>query len=143
MSYVAAVEAAGGDEYTMAKSFVIIAQNIAQSLYNNLPPGSIDSWGILHKKLCTNFKGVNPSTNNPMELFTCTQSEREPLQDFWRRFAQLRARTLGITNVAVILATINGLMLGLCPSRLATKPPKTITELHEVMEKYDRANTVF
>ena len=82
MSYEVAVAAAGGDEYTMVKSFMIIARDIAQSWYNNLPPGSIDSWGSLHEKLCTNLKGVNPSTNNPMELFTCTQSEREPLQDF-------------------------------------------------------------
>ena len=50
MSYEAAVAAAGGDEYTMAKSFVIIAWDIAQSWYNNLPPGSIDSWGNLRKK---------------------------------------------------------------------------------------------
>jgi hypothetical protein len=43
MSYKAAVAAAGRDEYTMAKSFLIIARDIAQSWYNNLPPGSIDS----------------------------------------------------------------------------------------------------
>jgi len=79
MSYEAAVVAVGEDEYTMAKSFVIIARDIAQSWYNNLPLDSIDSWGSLRKKLCNNLKGVNPSTNNPMELFTCTQFEREPL----------------------------------------------------------------
>jgi hypothetical protein len=43
ISYEATVAAAGGDEYTMVKSFVIIARDIAQSLYNNLLPGSIDS----------------------------------------------------------------------------------------------------
>jgi hypothetical protein len=72
MSYEAVVAASGGDEYTMAKSFVIIARDITQSWYNNLPLGSIDSWASLHEKLCNNFKGVSPSTNNPMELFTCT-----------------------------------------------------------------------
>ena len=78
MSYEAAVAATGGDEYTIVKSFVIIARDITQSWYNNLPLGSIDLWGSLREKLCNNFKGINPSTNNPMELFTCTQSEREP-----------------------------------------------------------------
>ena len=82
MSYEAIVAVAGGDEFTMVKSFMIIARDIAQSWDSNLPPGSIDSWGNLHEKLCNNFKGVNPLTNNPMELFTCIQSEREPLQDF-------------------------------------------------------------
>jgi hypothetical protein len=43
MSYEAAVMAAGGDEFTMAKSFVIIARDIAKIWYNNLPLGSIDS----------------------------------------------------------------------------------------------------
>ena len=43
MSYEAAVAIAGGDEYTMAKSFVIIARDIVQSWYSNLPTGSVDS----------------------------------------------------------------------------------------------------
>ena len=143
MSYEAAVAAAGEDEYTMAKSFVIIARDIAQSWYINLPPGSIDSWGSLCGKQCNNFKGVSPSTNNPMELFTYTQSKREPLRDFWQRFVKLRVRTPDITNDAVILAAINRVRLGPCSSRLARKSTKTIAELHEVMEKYSRADTVF
>lgn len=47
MSYEAAVAAAGGDEATMEKSFIIIARDIAQSWYNNLDPGTINSWGRL------------------------------------------------------------------------------------------------
>ena len=50
MSYEVVVAATGGDEYTMVKSFVIIARDIAQSWYSNLPPGSIDSWGSLREK---------------------------------------------------------------------------------------------
>ena len=79
MSYKVAVTAASGDEYTMAKSFMIIARDIAQSWYSKLPLGSIDSWGSLHEKLCNNFIGISPSATNPMELFTYTQAKREPL----------------------------------------------------------------
>ena len=43
MSYEVTVVATGRDEYTMAKSFMIIAWDIAQSWYNNLLLGSIDS----------------------------------------------------------------------------------------------------
>jgi len=43
MSYEAIVAAVGEDEYAMAKSFLIIARDITQSWYSNLPPGSIDS----------------------------------------------------------------------------------------------------
>ena len=43
MSYEATVAAVDGDKYTMAKSFVIIARDIAQSWYSYLLLGSIDS----------------------------------------------------------------------------------------------------
>ena len=43
----------------------------------------------------------------------------------------------------MILAAVNGVRPGPCSSRLARKPPKTITELHEVMDKYIRSDTVF
>ena len=79
MSYEVVVAATGGDEYTMVKSFVIIARDIAQSWYNSHSSGSIDSWGSLHEKLCNNFKGISPLATNPMELFTYTQAKREPL----------------------------------------------------------------
>lgn len=43
MSYEAIVAVVGGDKYTMAKSFVIIARDIAQSWYSNLQLTSRDS----------------------------------------------------------------------------------------------------
>jgi len=43
MSYKVVVAAAGRDEYTMAKSFMIIARDTTQNWYDNLPLGSIDS----------------------------------------------------------------------------------------------------
>jgi len=56
---------------------------------------------------------------------------------------QLKARTPNITNDIVILTAVNGVRLGPCSLRLARKPPKTITELHELMEKYIRSDIVF
>ena len=69
MNYEVDVAAVGSIEATMAKSFVIIAGDIAQSWYANLQPGSILSWGDLRDKLCSNFKGVNIAPNHPMDLF--------------------------------------------------------------------------
>jgi hypothetical protein len=56
MSYEAEVAVAGGGEYTMVNSFVTIAWDIAQSWYNNLPLGSIDSWGSLRENNATTSK---------------------------------------------------------------------------------------
>jgi hypothetical protein len=80
MSYEAVVAAAEGDEATMAKSFIIIARDIAQSWYNNLQSGSVTSWGDHRDKVCTNFKGVTRTPINPIDLFNYRQGEREPLQ---------------------------------------------------------------
>jgi hypothetical protein len=82
MSYKAVVAAIGGDKATMAKSFVIIAHDIMQSWYNNLHLGSIESWGNLCYKLCSNFKGITIAPNHPMDLFSCKQAKREPLQEY-------------------------------------------------------------
>ena len=111
MSYEAAVAAAGGDENTMAKSFVIIARDIAQSWYSNLGPGSVESWADLRDKLCTNFKGISVAPSHPIDWFNCKQAKREPLQEYWRRFIHIQARTPNITDEVVILAAVNCL----CP----------------------------
>lgn len=127
----------------MAKSFVIIVHDIAQSGYSNLRPGSIKYWGNLHGKLCSNFKVISTTPNHPIDLFNCKQGEREPLQEYRRRFIHPRARTPNITNEAVILAIINGLRSRPRSSRLARKLATTVSELHEVMEKYCRADANF
>jgi hypothetical protein len=77
-----------------------------------------------------------------MELFICIQAERQPLRDFWRRFVQLRAKTPDIIDDSVIIVATNGVRPGPCAYRLTRKPPKHIAELHKVMEKYIRLDTV-
>ena len=106
MSYEATVVAAGGDEATMAKSFVIVAREVARSWYSNLRPGSIHSWADLRSKLKTNFKGVGTNTMNSTEILNCHQGQNEPLREWWRRFIQIKAKTPGISDESVILAAI-------------------------------------
>jgi hypothetical protein len=63
MSYEATIAAAGGDEATMAKSFVIIAHDFIESWYANLCPGSIKSLGDLHKK---NYAQTSRASTSPL-----------------------------------------------------------------------------
>jgi hypothetical protein len=44
MSYQVAVASSGGDDATMAKSFIIALEGPALTWYTRLPPLSIDSW---------------------------------------------------------------------------------------------------
>jgi hypothetical protein len=44
MSYQVAVASSGGDDATMAKSFIIALKGMALTWYTRLPPLSIDFW---------------------------------------------------------------------------------------------------
>lgn len=122
---------------------VIMAWDVAQSLFANLQPGWIESLGDLRDKPCSNFKGINTAPNQRMNLFRCKQGEREPLQDYSWRFIRLRAHTPNITDETIILGVVNNLKSGPCSSRLARKPATTVAELHELMEMYCRVDADF
>jgi hypothetical protein len=61
MSYQVAVASSGGDEATMAKSFIIALEGPALTWYTKLPPLSIDSWRHYRKRL--NFRGPKTHEN--------------------------------------------------------------------------------
>lgn len=143
MSYEVAVVAAGSEVATMAKSFVIIARDNAQSWYANHCPNSNVSWGDLRDKLCSNFKGVNIAPNHSMDLFSCKQRGERTTPRILVEVHSLEGSYPNITVEAVILAAVTGLRSGPSSSRLARKPATTIAELHEVMEKYCRADAHF
>jgi len=125
----------------MAKSFVIIAREVARSWSSNLRPGSIHSWADLRSKLKTNFKGVGTNTVNSTEILNCHQGQNVPLRDWWRRFIQIKAKTPGISDESVILIAIAGIHPGPCHSKLSRRNPKTLFDLHDIMEKQTRADT--
>jgi hypothetical protein len=68
MSYQVAVTSAGGDDATMAKSFIITLDGPALTWYTRLPPLSIDSWKGLRDKFLLNFQGCRPDTDALAEL---------------------------------------------------------------------------
>jgi hypothetical protein len=57
MSYEATISSFGGNAAVMAKSFVMAVQNVAQTWYSSLRPGSITSWQKLKDMLVTSFQG--------------------------------------------------------------------------------------
>jgi DNA-binding transcriptional MerR regulator len=71
MSYQVAVASSGGDDATMAKSFIIALEGPALTWYTRLPPLSIDSWRSLRDKFLLNFQGYRPDTDALAELSLC------------------------------------------------------------------------
>jgi hypothetical protein len=65
MSYQVVVASSGGDDATMAKSFIIALEGPALTWYTKMPPLSIDSWRSLRDKFLLNFQGYRPDTSTP------------------------------------------------------------------------------
>jgi hypothetical protein len=57
MSYEATISSYGGNAVVMAKSFVMAVNNVAQTWYSSLRPGTITSWQKLKDMLVTSFQG--------------------------------------------------------------------------------------
>jgi hypothetical protein len=78
MSYQVTIASSGGDDATMAKSFIIALEGPALTWYTRLPPLSIDSWRSLRDKFLLNFQGYRLDTDALAELSLCKQQEKKP-----------------------------------------------------------------
>jgi hypothetical protein len=90
MSYQVAVASSGGDDATMAKSFIIALEGPALTWFTRLPPLSIDSWRSIRDKFLLNFQGYRSDTDALAELSLCKQLEKETLREYYRKFLTLK-----------------------------------------------------
>jgi hypothetical protein len=109
MSYEAAIASSGGDDTTLAKSFIITLQNAATNWYARLPPRSISSWVQLKEKFSVNFQGFQEDLSTEEDFFSCQQYEREALPDFFRRFLCLKAQASEVSDKQSITQAIKAL----------------------------------
>jgi hypothetical protein len=61
MSYQVDVASSGGDDSTIAKSFIM--EDLTLTWYSRLSPLSINSWKTLRDKFLLNFQGYRPETD--------------------------------------------------------------------------------
>jgi hypothetical protein len=64
MSYEATISSYGGNVAVMAKSFVMVVRNVAQTWYSSLLPGTITLWHKLKDMLITSFQGFDEASHN-------------------------------------------------------------------------------
>jgi hypothetical protein len=124
ISYEATISSYGGNTAVMAKSFVMAVQNVAQTWYSSLRPGTITSWQKLKDMLVTSFQGFQTKPVIAQALFQCTQDHEEYLQAYVRRFLRLRAQAPTVPNEIVIEAMIKGLRPGPTTQYFTRKPPR-------------------
>jgi hypothetical protein len=139
MSYQVAVASSGGDDTTMAKSFIIALEGPALTWYTRLPPLSIDSWRSLQDKFLLNFQGYHPDTDALAELSLCKQLEKETLREYYRKFLTLKSQLPSVDDQIAIHYAISGLRAGVLYSHCIRDPPKNLQELYQLFEKYARS----
>jgi hypothetical protein len=139
MSYQVAVASSGGDDATMAKSFIIALEGPALTWYTRLSPLSIDSWRSLWDKFLLNLQGYRPDTDALAELSLCKQLEKETLREYYRKFLTLKSQLPSVDDQIAIHYAISGLRAGILYSHCIRDPPKNLQELHQLFEKYARS----
>jgi hypothetical protein len=139
MSYQVAVASSGGDDATMAKSFIIALEGPALTWYTRLPPLSIDSWRSLRDKFLLNFQGYRPDTDALAELSLCKQLQKETLREYYRKFLTLKSQLPSVDDQITIHYAINSLRAGVLYSHCIRDPPKNLQELYQLFEKYARS----
>jgi hypothetical protein len=126
MSYQVVVASSGGDDATMAKSFIIALKGPALTWYSRLPPLSIDSWRSLRDKFLLNFQGYRPDTDALAELSLCKQLEKETLREYYRKFLTLKSQLPSVDDQITIHYAISGLRAGVLYSHCIRDPPKNL-----------------
>jgi hypothetical protein len=139
MSYQVVVASSGGDDATMAKSFIIALEGPALTWCTRLPPLSIDSWRSLRDKFLPNFQGYHPDTDALAELSLCKQQEKENLREYYRKFLTLKSQLRSVDDQIAIHYAISGLRAGILYSHCIRDPPKNLQELYQLFEKYARS----
>jgi hypothetical protein len=139
MSYQVAVASSGGDDATMAKSFIIALEGPALTWNTRFPPLSIDSWRSLWDKFLLNFQGYRPDTDALAELSLCKQLERETLREYYRKFLTLKSQLPSVDDQIAIHYAISGLRAGVLYSHCIRDPPRNLQELYQLFEKYARS----
>jgi hypothetical protein len=143
MSYEATILSAGGDDSLLVKSFIIAADEAAAQWYSLRSPGVIHGWNDLKQRMLSNFQGFQRPELTESDLFSCKQKDKEPLQNYFRRFVHLKAQAPNVLEAVAINAAILGLRASQFRSHLMRERPKTIQRLYEEFEKYCRSDNDF
>jgi hypothetical protein len=105
--------------------------DVAANWYSRLLPRCIYSWQQLKDKFLLNFQGFQVELDTKEDFLSCAQREKETLPNFYRRFLQLNAQALEVSNDQVIAQAIKVLRVGPLHNYLVRERPKIVLELYE------------
>jgi hypothetical protein len=77
MCYEAVIASAGGDDTTLAKSFIISLENAATNWYAKLQPRSFTSRGQLIEQFLVNFQGFQAELSTEEDFLSCDSTKEK------------------------------------------------------------------
>jgi hypothetical protein len=100
-------------------------------------------WDDLKQRILSNFQDFQCPELTESDLFSFEQKDKEPLQNYFRRFVHLRAQAPNVLDAVSINTAIVGLRASQFRSHLMRERPKTIQHLYEEFEKYCHSDNDF
>jgi hypothetical protein len=116
----------GGDDNTMAKSFMITLEGPTLTWYSRLPVLMIDSWATLWEKFLLHFQGYILHIDTLTELSLSRHLDRESLRDYYNKFLSLKSHLPLVEDGIAIHYAINDMRTGHLYSHCTRDPPITL-----------------
>ncbi|XP_066160351.1 uncharacterized protein [Oryza sativa Japonica Group] len=127
-----------GDDRVMANYFPMALKGQARGWLMTQPPDSIHSWEDLCQQFIMNFQGTYPRPGEEADLHAVQRKDDESFHSYIQRFCQVRNTIPCIPAHAVVYAFRNGVRHNHMLEKIASKEPKTTTELFELADKVAR-----
>lgn len=119
-----------GDDFILAKLFVIVCEGTTLNWFSKLPPNSISSAGnTWNPNFWLTFRGFNKAFVTLGDLFNCKHGE-DTLTNYFRRFIQLKAQIADVPDSVTIDAYLWVLGPWPCPHHFTKESLSTIHELY-------------
>jgi hypothetical protein len=107
--------------------------------YSRLPPWCIHSWQQLKKVLAQLPRVPGGAQHGGRFSFLCSERERDT-PNFYRRFLQLKAQALEVSDDHVITQAFKALHAGPLHSHLVREWPKTVSKLYDQFAKFGKSD---
>jgi hypothetical protein len=125
----------GGSITTKVIYFLMALESALLTWLKSIKPDSIDSWEDLKKTFIDNFQGSMLCAGTRHDLSQVKQEENETLRCYTSRIFKMRATIANITNEDVIHCFQNGLGSKNIYCDFGCNYPKTVVELHDMMQR--------
>jgi hypothetical protein len=130
------VEVAGGSNTTKVVYFPMALEPAPLTWLESLPRDSIDSWEGLKKVFIDNFQGAITRAGTRHDLAQCKQERNELLRSYTRRFFDVRATIVNISEDDIIDCFYNGITDPGIYRDFGRNRPKTVAGLRDMMHDW-------